>query len=334
MIKLPRTRSDNDRVEGTTAKRRTQRPAAATPKPALTLKVEGPDIRPGRIPVRDLLVICEHAQSAVNRQAEAMEGRQTLRPGPKIGKVRQECSLDFVSIGKGSATLSFDPSKPQQTLPRMRTLSDDAIVAVAEAVAAISKGTRVEVDPGVLDSLKNMGALFGNGVRSIKWIVPARPGRKKVAATFNAKVQRRIVEKLAPPVTRPVTLQGTLEMADFKPSDQKCRIHPPLQTPIICTFGPELADEVYANLRFPVEIDGTAAINGQTGKTESIAIKKVKPLDPLMVNAGSFFRGWSLEHLAQMQGVEPLRDPKSLAGGWPDDEDLDAALAEIYQQRD
>lgn len=304
-------------------------------KPLLTLKVEGPDIRPGRIPIPDLLVVCEHAQSAVNRQAEAIEGRElTLRPGPKIGKVRQECTLELVCIGKGSATLGFDRAKPQQTLPRMQNLGDEAVVAVAEALAAIGKGRDAEVDPGVLHSLKNMGELFSNGVRAIKWIVPARPGRKRVVATFNARVQRRIVQKLAPPVTRPAKLQGTLEMADFKPSEFKCRIHPPLQPPVVCTFGPELADEVYSGLRSPVEIEGLAAINAQTGKTESVALRTVRPLDPLMVNAGSFFKGWTLEQLAHMQSVEPLKNTNALSGGWPEDEDLDEALTEIYRHRD
>src|SRR5947199_407125 len=45
-----------------------QRQQRRRPKPVLTLKVSGPDIASGRIPVPDLLVICQHAQSAVNRQ--------------------------------------------------------------------------------------------------------------------------------------------------------------------------------------------------------------------------------------------------------------------------
>lgn len=307
---------------------------AAPAKPALTLKVEGPGIGHGRIRVPDLLVICQQAQQAVNRQAEAMEGRQTLRPGPKIGKVRQECTLELVALGKGSATLSFDPTKPQQTLPPMSSFGVEAIVAVTDAVALMGKGKDGDVDPGVLGSLKEMGELFHSGVRSIKWIVPAAPGRRRRVATFNTKVQRRIVQKLRPPITRPVSVQGTLEMADFKPSEFKCRIHPPLQLPITCTFGPEHAHEICAALRLPVEVTGTAQISAQTGKMESIAVDAVKPLDPLLVNAGSFFKGWSLDQLAYMQGVEPVRDPKKLVATWMGDEDVDEMLNDIYQHRE
>jgi hypothetical protein len=52
-----------------------------------------------------------------------------------------------------------------------------------------------------------------------------------------------------------------------------------------------------------------------------------------MVNAGSSFTGWTFDQLVRMQAIEPLKDAKALAGGWPDDEDLDKVLDEIYEQR-
>lgn len=59
----------------------------------------------------------------------------------------------------------------------------------------------------------------------------------------------------------------------------------------------------------------------------------LRPLDTTGSDAGSFFRGWSLDQLARLQGVDPVRDPAVLAGGWPDDDDVDEALADIYGQR-
>jgi hypothetical protein len=63
-------------------------------------------------------------------------------------------------------------------------------------------------------------------------------------------------------------------------------------------------------------------------------LRVTSPLDPLATDAGSFFRGWSLDQLARLQGVDPVRDPASLAGGWPDDDDVDEMLADIYGQRE
>ena len=304
-------------------------------KPALILKVSGGDIKSGRIPIPDLLVICQHAQSAVNRQAEALEGRPTLRPGPTLGKVRLECTLALVSLGPGSAVLGFDKARPQANLPAMANLSDQAIAMVGEAIGALGsrKALDIDIDRGVLDSIKSMGEVFSNGVTSIRWIVPAQPGRKRIAATLDQPVQTRIIRRLPPPKTEAVVMDGVLEMADFRAADQRCRIHPAMGAAVTCTFQPEMADEIYAVLRKAARVEGEATVNANTGKIESIEIETVKPLDPLMVNAGSFFTGWTFNQLARMQAVEPLNDSKALAGGWPEDEDIDDVLQEIYEHR-
>ena len=269
-------------------------------KPALILKVRGARIKSGRIPIPELLVICQHAQSAVNRQAEALEGRTSLRPGPKLGKVRL----------------------------------DEAIAMVGEAISALGSRKAVDdIDRGVLDSIRSMGELFSVGVTSIQWIVPPRPGRRRIAATFDHRVQARIIERLPPPKTKAVALDGVLEMADFKAADLRCRVHPSMGPPVACSFQSQLADEIYAVLRKAARVEGEATINAHTGKIESIEIKTVKPLDPLMVNAGSFFTGWTFDQLVRMQAVEPLKVSKALAGGWPEDEDVDDVLEEIYERR-
>lgn len=305
----------------------------ARPKPALTLKVSGPDVRAGRIPIPDLLVICQHAQSAVNRQAEALEGKRTLRPGPTLDRVRHECTLDLISLGKGSAVLGFDQAKPQPNLPAMTSLGLEAIATVGKVIAGLGRDRATEADPGVLDSLNKMGEPFGNGVRSIEWVVPAQPGRRRIRAIFNARVRKRVAARLKPPTTCDAAVDGILEMADFKPTEQRCRIHPTLGPAISCTFDRELSDDIYGVLRQAARARGIATINAHTGRTESIHISSVEPLDPLTVNAGSFFRGWSFDQLAHMQAVEPLTDPTTLAGGWPDDEDVDGVITDIYQRR-
>ena len=94
-----------------TAKRRHRMPKETKGKRhqrALTLKVEGPQLRPGRIGVRELIVLCQQAQTAIDRQAEALEGRQTLRRGRKLEKVHVECTLELASLRAGTTTLGFD----------------------------------------------------------------------------------------------------------------------------------------------------------------------------------------------------------------------------------
>lgn len=57
-------------------------------------------------------------------------------------------------------------------------------------------------------------------------------------------------------------------------------------------------------------------------------IDEIVPMDSLLGDAGSFFNGSSIEELARMQGVGPIADSSILAGGWPDDEDVEEFIAE------
>ena len=90
--------------------------AQRTKQPILQLKVRGPGVRTGRIAVPDLIRICQEAQNAVNRQAEAIEGRKTIHPGPITKSIQEECTLELVGIGRGSTTLKFALAHSQMKL--------------------------------------------------------------------------------------------------------------------------------------------------------------------------------------------------------------------------
>jgi hypothetical protein len=48
----------------------------------------------------------------------------------------------------------------------------------------------------------------------------------------------------------------------------------------------------------------------------------------------SFFEAKTLQELARTQGVGPVKDISVFAGGFPEDEDLDELLEEIYRLRE
>lgn len=83
----------------------------------------------------------------------------------------------------------------------------------------------------------------------------------------------------------------------------------------------------------PVRIAGTAIINPNTERIELIAVEKVSVVEQLLIGAKDFYTGHSLEQLAKAQGVEPLDNSKTLAGGWPEGEDEDEFLEDIYSSR-
>ncbi len=265
-----------------------------------------------------------------------MRGGQSLRPGPKSAVVYQECTLELTGIRKGSTVLPFGLAKPQQPLPipEMTTFGRDVVWQVATAVKSLGsrRPKNGHVEPGVLDSLREMGEVLNKDVTRIEWIVPGI-GRRPVKAIFDKRVRERVADRIKLPSTRLQTVEGVLEMADFKEQDHKCRIHPLIGQPIVCTFAPNQEQEIYDALRKPVKIEGTATINPNSGKVESIAIDKVGITEQLLVGAREFHSGRSLEQLAEAQGVPPLTNPKVLVGGWPEDEDVDAFLEDIYSSR-
>jgi hypothetical protein len=306
-------------------------------QPLLKLRIEGPGVRSGAISVPDLVRICQATQDAVSRQAEAMRGGQSLRPGPKSSVVYQECTLELTGIKKGSTVLPFALAKPQQPLPipDMTTFGRDVVREVATAVKNLGSRTprkNVHFEAGLLDSLREMGEVLNKDVTKIEWIVPGN-GKRAVKAVFDKRVRERVLERIKAPSTRTETVEGVLEMADFKEQDHKCRIHPPVGQPIACTFAPEQEQEVYDALRKPVRIVGTATVNPNNEKVESICIQSIGVIEQLLIGAKDFHSGRSLQQLAEAQGVEPLNNPKVLVGGWPDGEDIDEFLEDIYSSR-
>jgi hypothetical protein len=61
--------------------------------------------------------------------------------------------------------------------------------------------------------------------------------------------------------------------------------------------------------------------------------EEVGTVEQLLMGAKDFFNRGSIEQLAEVQGIKPIENPKTLAGEWPADQDLDAFLEEIYSNR-
>ncbi len=265
-----------------------------------------------------------------------MRGGQSLRPGPRTAVVQEETTLELLGIKKGSTILPFAFAKPQTSFPDAPTFGKEAVLEVTgglRTLGSMRPPRVINLQPGVLNSLKEMSDVLERGtITKIEWIVP-KPGKKAVKAVLDRRVRERVVQMVKMPTSRKERVEGTLEMADFKEGEYKCRIHPPVGQSIVCTFTPEQEEAVYAALRKSVGITGTATINPNNDKIEQIAIEQIDILEQLFLGKEEFHRGHSLEELAQAQGITPLTNPRVLAGGFPDDEDIDSFLEDIYSSR-
>lgn len=121
-------------------------------------------------------------------------------------------------------------------------------------------------------------------------------------------------------------------MADFKPRAHRCRIASARGKSVICTFDTDKEAEILRLMRKPVRVTGEAHINPRSRRTEEIHIREIQPIDKLM-DAKEFFTSRTIEELAKIQGVKPVKNPSDLMGGWPADEDVDEFLDYVYKER-
>lgn len=318
-----------------TTKHRKKR--ADSEEPILQLRVKGPGVRRGRIPVPDLIKICEEAQRTINKQAEALQGRKTHHPGPTTNVIREECTLELVGIKSGSTRLQFGLAKPQVPLFQgQQSFSSEAVGEIALTIKSLANGrepTR-DVDAGVLQALYRMGAVAeSKRITEIEWIAPRLASRKRIVAPVNQRVRERIAVRISSPRRERMQIDGILEMADFKPDDLKCRIDPAIGVSVLCSFHEREINQVQALLRKPVRASGNAVIAPYTNRIESFNIQAIERLPSLSLGEGNFFAESPLASLAAVQKVRPTRDFTTLRGGFPDDENIDKFLDEIYSRR-
>jgi hypothetical protein len=316
---------------------------ARSNKPILRVILKGPGVRSGRIAVPDLIRLCEEAQNAVIRQAEAIEGRKTVHPGPPTNFVRTGCTLELIGIKRGSTTLEFGLADPQLKIAEMSTLGEDAITELTKTIRNLGNGASAaknktgagEIAEGVLHGIIGLGRAVAQmkGITELRLVSPRAPQKPVINAPVNEAVTKAVAKRLSRPRRARVIIDGYLEMADFKPRDQKCRIEPAMGPAINCTFTADQEEQVAALTRHPVRITGEGLFPPNSEKIEVISIEKIEPLPSLAVGEGQFFSDLTLGDLAKMQDVSAIQDPSKLAGGFPSDEDIDAFLKDIYENR-
>ena len=170
-------------------------------RPLLEIKISGPGVKPGCIALKLLYKICNEAQEAVNRQAQAIESKTTGKPITEAAM--RECALELVGLRKGSTILKFSPAdKRPSLLPDTELLGVEAVSEVATALRAVNqrRGKWIPPDPRVLEALEELGSIFDEGVDRLQWIAPGSGRRKRMTAEFVKsylpKIKRRKQEFL------------------------------------------------------------------------------------------------------------------------------------------
>lgn len=314
----------------------------------LTIKLDGPQIKPGRIPLGDLVALGDRLMKAIERSAMLLGGEEvSLKRGRRGKKLTEPCSLDLVSIGKGSVELGLERTTKlpefDETDPGLKVVKK-SIEGLGEIVKESKAPLPPGFDKGVLAAWRDIGKPFLSG-RITKMQFTLNHRRQPLTITYNKTGFKRIQKLIRKPVTNQQTIEGRLLMADFKDEGPRLRIHPSIGKPIICYFEDSMREEVYENILHFVEVTGEATINPQTDEINSIKISDINRLEDKeheledKLPSGSplkqgFWSEPSLEELAEAQGIEPLSNIDEILGGWPGDENEGDIAEEIRRLRE
>jgi hypothetical protein len=300
-----------------------------------SIKLEGPDVKPGRIRLDDFLRLGQEMLRAVERVALVLQGSaDSLRSGRRPEDIRASISLDLVQIthGSPSAVIRFERSDSQVSIPG----ADTGLEAFEKFVQGLGYVTSdgdtypPGYDAGVLLAIRDAGRLFDHGVDRIEFLLDQR--KQPLKAQYNREGYTRIQKRIVGPQLNKRSIEGRLLMADFKERGSRLRVHPSSGEPVICLFDESLRDEVYRNILHFVRVTGEAKEDPISRKIVSVAISDIERIEAKEDQAteilpsgaplpGDFWQAMSFEELATAQGVRPLADIDALIGTWPGEVD-------------
>ncbi len=298
-----------------------------------SMKLEGPDIKPGRVRLEDLIRLGQEMLRAVERVALVLQGTaDSQHPGRRPQDIRAAISLDVVEIthGSPSAVIRFERSDTQISIPDA-DLGQQAFEKFLYGLSAVTAEDGYYppgYDAGVLLAVRDLGRVFDRGVDCIEFSMhrPAKP----VNVLYNREGYVRVQKRIVGPHMNKRSIEGRLLMADFKERGSRLRVHPSSGDPVICLFDESLRDEIYRNILHFVRVTGEAKEDPVSNRIVSISVSDIERIESKEDQAteflpsgaplpGDFWHAMSFDELATAQGVKPINDIDSVIGTWPGD---------------
>ena len=315
----------------------------------LTIRLSGRAVRPGHIPIAQLLRLMTEFNKALQRVGRVLKGQEeSVRKGPVERSIKDEIALDLVEVTHGSpaTVLGLERSCGQLSFEGM-DLGQQIIekcLAGLEAIQSDDAEMPAGFDSGVILALRDLGLVFEQGVSKIRFTLnrPTQP----LVARYTESGYKRVQERIQGPRLNIRKIEGRLLMADFKEHGTRCRIHPSVGDSVMCFFNEDQKEEVYENILHFVRVSGEARQDPATGKITSIQLDDIRRLEnreqerqdllpqgtPLPTD---FWQAPSLDTLAEIQGTVPMHDISTIFGTWPGElDDGFEALIRDLRRRD
>jgi hypothetical protein len=293
------------------------------PNAYLTIRFEGPEVKPSRMRLDDFIQAAREFSACAKRVALALQHTPSAVPGRRPTDVTEALSLDLIGFTEGSpAAVAVLARTDGQIMMQNADFGEATYKALLEGIEAVSQDTATlppGFDLGVLMKLRDFGRLFSKGVSRVEFTLNHRPC--PIKATYDLPRQDRVRQRIAQPQPQQQTVQGRLLMADFKETGRQLRIHPSIGQPILCQFPESLSAEVEECIRQFVRVTGRMEYTpgGEPHRLEIADIERVdEPPGASAVQEAAWSYGFwenpSAEEYARRQGVQPVTEIASLYG--------------------
>jgi hypothetical protein len=287
----------------------------------------------------------------VERTGRALAGQISGQRGRTPEDIRAACTLNVIAFQEGSFAVALDMPRSQLALPGW-DFGEQALEHAVMGLEQLGKaGAELPTgyDLGVLIAWRDLGRLFQRDIQRVRFDLHTTRVHRSV--TYDAQTYMRVVEFIEGPLQDRVVLEGRLLMADFKATGLRCRLHPPAQKPIPCSFDETLTEQIADALRHYVRVIGVAEKDPQSGEIRQLLIKALEILDLdgevtpaeqavsviAVREASDFWTGIDGDTFAEMQGVKPVQRLENLWGDfWPEDESVDDFITAVraWRQQD
>ncbi len=257
----------------------------------LAITARGPAAQ-GRLPLAEVARLCGEFQATLERIALTLPGATSItgrRPREVVDAVR----VEFTGFRAGSAVL--DLALPPA--PDGGALIEEALETLTSGVDAVRSGRDLPeaFTPQVLGGLLRFSG--GLGSEAVTEISVARGDRVVLVADpllREALHRERRGVRLAE-----TTIVGLLQMGDFAPAAQRCRIDS-VDASVTCTFDETLAEAVLTSLNQFVIAAGTGEYATAGGALRSLDLSRLDVVEQAPEA--------NLQQLVREQGVRPWGD--------------------------
>lgn len=298
--------------------------SANNPNAYLTIRFEGPEVKPSRMRLDDFIQAAREFSTCAKRVALALHQTPSTAKGRRSDEIVAALSLDIIGFTHGSpAAVAHLERTDGQMLMEGADAGEQTYRALIEGIE-VAGGPGDALPPGfdlgVLMKLRDIGKLFNKGVSRMEFTLNHRV--LPVKASFDLEKCDRIRQRIEKPESQRQTIEGRLLMADFKESGRQLRIHPPMGPSVTCKFPESLSAEVEECIRQFVRVSGKMDYH-PTGEPRWLNIANIEQIDApaasVMAETGAawtydYWENLPAAEYARRQGVQPVSDFSALFG--------------------